>query len=209
MIEWYTSKSKDFLNVTRLCESAESDDRTAAINMSLCDWKNQSHTLMYKLRVEKIYDTGGYGLYMKDGVPVAGSGYYVSDLNEHVFSTATRAYTVEGVKDNFNYIQGKIWHDQLDILRKTNCKIALMSFNEYNKGLVEKSIKINDPANWSTSFCENGIWYRKPGKRIQPLKAVPFPVYFNYVKQYIIYTVFDKDFEKEFLNILTRHHAVG
>lgn len=199
MIKWYTSKSRDFLHVQQLCKAANGDDRPAAVNMRLDDWKNKNNTLMYKLRIDKTFDTGGYGVFFQENTPVAGSGFYASEWHDQVFVTATRAYTVQGVKDNFNYIQGEVWHNQLDQIKERGGKIGLMSFNHYNKHMAETTVSINNPENWSKSFCEDGKWYRKPGKRIQPLKAVPYPVIFNYTEQWLVYTVFDEDFEKDFL----------
>jgi len=201
MIEWFTSNSS-LVPVFNFCFQAKNDKRPAAVNMDAMDWQHKPHTLLNHLFKQKTYDTGGYSLLTRNNKTVAGSGYYQTDLSEHVYVCASRAYTVRGVKDGYTYLQGELWHAQLDKIREAQGKIAIGSFNDYNKHFIDTLVAINNPDNWKTSFQENGLWYRKPGKRIQPIKALPFSVNYQYTEQWLVYAVFDPEYEMEFLDIM-------
>jgi hypothetical protein len=72
------------------------------------------------------------------------------------------------------------------------------SMNEYNKRFVDGYIKINDPANFKTSFCdENGQWWARKDRKITPCVAYHSPIKFNQIKQWIIYHLWDSSYEEQ------------
>lgn len=200
MIKWYTSTS-DLSDVITFCKNAKNDSRPAAENMRLENYQERSHCLMHKLIVQKEYDTGGYGLLYRNKEAVTGGGFYQTKWHDQLYMSGVRSYTIPGIKQGLNYLQGELWHAQLDKITELGGKVAMSSYNDYNAYLIDTLIKINDPANWKTSFCENGLWYRKPGRRITPMRKISHPVTYNYTKQWIMYCLIDPDFDAEFQDI--------
>jgi hypothetical protein len=78
-----------------------------------------------------------------------------------------------------------------DIAREVGMAGCFFSFNEYNMRYVDGYVRLNDPANFKTSFCdENGQWWSKAGRKIHPF--IPHgPINLKHTKQWIIYHLWD------------------
>lgn len=205
MIEWFDSSSTNIDKLVEFCKLSQGDDRPAAENMVVDDYESKPHTLLYKILIGKAYDGGGFCLYLEDGVPVAGSGYYVCDWHPNIYVLGSRTYTIPGLQRGS--IHRLLWHEQVDIAKERGGKVLIASFNEYNKWFIDQAIRINDPKNWRSSFKEGWKWYRKPGVRITPLRKYPHSVMLNYTEQWLFYHLYDMDFEAEFLSICDSHRT--
>lgn len=200
-LTWYHSDAI-ILSVLGLCKAARGDDRPAAVNMEIDNWEDKPHTLLNHMYLQKTYDTGGYGVYSWGRKAVAGSGYYKLEEGDDIYVTASRAYTVKGRHKNFNYLQGELWHSQLDMIKEQQGNVSIVTFNEYNKHMAPQVVRINDPDNWNTSFQHEGLWYRKIARRIQPLKLLPYAINYQYTKQWVAYAVHNPNYEMEFLDLM-------
>ena len=198
MITWHTSHTDNSL-VSELCYRSESDVRPAAVNMAPRNWQDNPNTLLYKLISEGMFDTGGYGIVTTDSGPVAGSGYHPSTWHPDIWIQGTRSYTLPG--HHSNYTQGELWHTQCDLATERGAKILMVPFNRYNIKLRDQGVKLNDPDTYRQSFCEAGLWYRAPGRRIQPVKPLSHSVEYQHTEQWIFYHVLDWSWHREFLDI--------
>ena len=202
MIKWYTSESEqqDIFKFCTLCSGDDPTKNPARINMDPWEYMQKPHTLMYKLFKEKMFDTGGYGLYIKDDKILGGSGYYVSKIHPQIGVCGVRMYTVPGRQTK--YIHSEMMYKQFDLLKELGMRGYIITWNGYNKNLMDRFVYVNTPENHRGSFLQDGEWYRKPGVRIQPHTKLPFPVYYNYSKQWITYHCFDEEFEDEMVKTL-------
>ncbi len=203
MITWHTSQSDNTL-VSELCYLSESDIRPATSNLAPRNWCDNPETLMYKLTTEAMFDTGGYGIVSTDSGPIAGSGYHVSTWHPDIWIQGSRSYTLPGIHSN--YLQAELWHSQCDLASERGARVLMVPFNRYNIKLRDQGIKLNDPESYARSFCDKGVWYRAPGRRIQPVRAYPHSVTYQHTQQWIFYHVIDWNFYSEFLDICKNNH---
>lgn len=181
--------------IIEFCKESQNDTRPGAINMDFVEWESKPHTLLYLLYKEKRFDgpTNGYVICKKDNRIVCGQGFYASEINRMV-CIASRSYTVPGI--NYYALQGDIKDFILDIVKENNMAGCFISMNEYNKRFVNGYTKINDPANFKTSFCdENGQWWTRKNRKITPPVAYHSPIILNHVKQWIVYHLWDFSYE--------------
>lgn len=198
MITWHTSETQNDL-VTELCYLSETDVRPGAQNMSARDFCDKPHTVLYKLHHEKLYDTGGYGVWSESGKPMAGGGWHQMPWHANIYYIGNRSYTLPG--RNQTLPQNQLWEAQYTHSKMSGAKIVLGSFNHYNHDIIERAIRLNDPLNHARSFRLNGEWYREPGRLILPLKTLDHSVEIAHTQQWIFYHVIDPTFEAEFLDI--------
>lgn len=203
MIKWYTSKTQPDHYLLNFCESAVADNRDAAVNMDPVDYENKPHTLLYKLYVEKVFDSGGYGLYIENEQVLGGSGYYASSWHPDLYVYAVRSYTPPNMFKK--YSMSDMMYEQMELIKNRGGNCCMITWNEYNIPLMNRFLYVNQPENHKYSFCENGLWYRKTGVRIQPHQLLEFPVTYNYTKQWVTYIMFDQKFESEFTSILSTY----
>lgn len=183
--------------ILEFCKESQNDKRPAAVNMDFVDWENKPHTLLYLLYKDKRFDgpANGYVICKKDGRIVCGQGFYVSEIDRMVYM-GSRTYTVPGI--NCHALQGDLKDFIFDTARENGMAGIFTSMNEYNKRFVDGYIKINDPANFKTSFCdENGQWWARKDRKITPSVPYPSPIKLNYVKQWIIYHLWDSSYETQ------------
>lgn len=198
MITWHTSKSDDS-RLLELCELSKDDKRPAAANMDPEAWHLKPYTLLHKIYIHKMFDTGGYGLYTEGDQILGGCGYYITDWDDRIGVIGVRAYTPP--KMFKKYSQSELMYEQVKLLEQQSAKAYIVTWNEYNLKLMHRFLDMNNPETHKRSFHENGQWYRDPGVRIQPHKLLPYPVNYNYTQQWITYHLFDESFEEEFLDI--------
>ena len=203
MIKWYTSKTELDHHLLNFCKSAVADNRDAAVNMDPVDYENKPHTLLYKLYVEKVFDSGGYGLYIENDQVLGGSGYYATSWHPDLFVYAVRSYTPPNMFKK--YSMSDIMYEQIELIKKLGGNSCMITWNQYNLPLMKKFLHVNVPENHRNSFIENGLWYRKPGIRLNPHLELPFPVTFNYTKQWVTYILLDDTFGSEFLEIASTY----
>ena len=79
---------------------------------------------------------------------------------------------------------------------------AINTANEFNKRLL-RYLAINDPANYPKYYYEDGKHFGKPNFRIHPYTLPdngPFKI--NYTKQWMLYMIWNENYEDTFKKIL-------
>jgi hypothetical protein len=185
--------------ILEFCRESQDDPREGAANMDFIDWENKPHTLLHLLYKEKRFDgpANGYVIYKKDGRIICGQGFYASEIDRMV-CMGSRSYTVQNIGINCYAIHGDIKDFTFEVARENGMAGFFISMNEYNKRFVDGYNKINDPANFKTSFCdENGQWWARKDRKISPTVPYHSPIKLNHVKQWIIYHLWDPSYKDQ------------
>lgn len=159
--------------------NASMSNDPAGINMFSDNWETDTHTLPYKLYVEKMYDNGMFNVALHDGKIIACSGCYPSKFDSSVLIIGSRTwvnkdYRTKRISTEYLLPEEKKW--AID----NNFKIIALSFNEYNKNIIQ-------------AFSRNGLGYKVTNKNQSErlfhsnMNIVPFPVTIQYTTQYVIY----------------------
>jgi hypothetical protein len=183
--------------ILQFCKESQNDTRPAAVNMDFVDWETKPHTLLYVLYKQKRFDgpANGYVICKKDDRIVCGQGFYASEIDRMV-CVGTRSYTVPGI--NCSALHGDIKDFVHDVAKENGMAGSFISMNEYNKRFVDGYTKINDPANFKTSFCdEDGQWWARKDRKIHLSIPHHSPIKLNYVKQWIIYHLWDSSYAEQ------------
>ena len=197
-----TPIDQDLINFS---QESHQDDRPAAQNMHYENWVNKPHTMLYKLYKEQLFDgdCSGY-ITIKDRTKIiAGSGFHPLFEDTNMIATCIRAYTLRG----FNQVRqhGIIQNCMQDIAKSHGMKGEVLTFNEYNLELMEKCYNINLPDNYSGYFQDsNGNHWRNSKYRITPWKKSG-PYNINYTKQWMLYHMYDHEYESTFLKNMKQH----
>lgn len=182
------------VNQTELFEFLQkisNDESPASKNMWNNNWKDQSETLPYLLYKKKRFTDpkGMYTILKINGEIKAIAGVYISDFDPNIAIGLVRGWVDKEYRGKFvlgNYIAPV----QLAWAKEKKCKSFFLTFNEYNKNLVN-IIKRN-----GLGRSKN----RNPKKLFfNGVYESPFPVEIQYTKQWVVYDMLDSytiDWEK-------------
>jgi len=155
-------------------------DQPAAPNMWHTDWSEHSHTLPYLLFKESRFTapTGEFFLLEDNGKIIGCSGIYVSDFSKDIAIAGCRLwiskeYRNQSLAREYFLPAQKAWA----IERKS--KIIALTFNEYNKNIIEIWRRSRLGENRSPRESRH-IFYKNFNK-------LEFPVTIQYTKQWLIY----------------------
>jgi len=193
------------------CKQSIGDKRPNAVNMDPIDWGTKPNTLLYLLYKEKRFDgpKSGYLIYINTNKIVAGMGFYPSDWDKNIF-VQSRAYTVPGHLKGLGVKNATLTNDLTwfmeDVTINAGYKGGCVSFEEYNKKLLDACIRINNPNKYSNykKVLVDGIVkeeYRDTGKRMREQKyAGVFKI--KNILQHVMYYLYTPTYEEEFLEKL-------
>lgn len=174
----------------KFCEQSIDDTHPAAENMDPVDWENKPHTLLYKIYKEKMYDNpkSGYYILQQKEVPKFGLGFVPSAVDENIALGSTRFYVVPNVKNTMLWRATKATFILSNIMEEIGYKGYFYTFNEYNytNGFMDL---VRDGADRAI----------KDGVR-RHMKKLPYSIMYNYTEQYVIYHLYNDDYEQTFLN---------
>lgn len=185
------------------CNEALTDDRPGAVNMSPVNWETNTASFLYLLYIEKRYDGpgNGYIIYEQDNRILCGSGFSVSDIDEHMTHLSSRSYSIPSVI--LPKVHGQIHDLAIDISIEIGRYGAFDSANEYNKRFAERYTAINNPKNHKGYFMKDGKHYAKPGIRIHPMTPAG-PLILKGTKQWITYMIWNEDHRESFVNTIKK-----
>ena len=175
------------------CESASKDPHPAARNMEFYNWEKRPETLLYKIYIEKLFDTGGYFLMLENGVFTAGSGYYTFEYDSNVAVSPVRLYAAPTTSTyrrarNMSYVSYKFLDEE--IFKKYKGQVFFLNY--YNEYGVEYTLRAgNVKKNKSRDY-----W---PVKTPIHYKKYESKVIYNNEKQTAIYASwcgYDSEIEK-------------
>jgi len=175
----YTEK-ETFLNYLKTIK--EQSNSPAVENMYNDDWDNLPHTLPYILEhTGRFYgDNGVFHILYDDNNIIGCGGVYKSFFDDNIALAGVRTYV------DVNYRHNSILRECLLPLHKSwaivnNCNIVALSFNEYNKNIIEifKRRRLGETIDRMV---------REPHMMFyNGLNEVDYPVNIQNTKQYVIY----------------------
>jgi hypothetical protein len=189
-IENYNESNKKLLFNFLKLEFEKSKDR-AIENMWHNEWTNKFNTLPYLLEnTNRFVEPKGNFYILKNFDEIIGcSGVYISDFSDMVSICGVRLYIQKQFRNKllpreFLFPAQKKW--SID----KGCKIFALSFNQYNK------ILINSFTRFRLSETRGKISKQTPEKLFfNGVNVLEFPVKIQNTKQYIIYEKLDENFD--------------
>lgn len=174
----------------KFLESTQDSDDLAKVNMYDIDWENKPNTLPYILTYSDRFNSGSgeFNILFDGDVAIAASGVYLSNFSKHISIAGVRTYVDKKYRHNTRIIireyllaRHKAWSIEND------CKIVMLSFNEYNKHIINilKRSGLGDTV--SINRNDNHLFSGK-------IHEVEFPCNIQNTKQYIFYEKLDESF---------------
>jgi hypothetical protein len=173
----------------KFLESTQDSNDLAKSNMYDIDWQNKPNTLPYILTYTDRFkgESGEFNILFDGDKVVAVGGVYRSNFNEYISIAGARTF----VNDNYrrkNLMREYILPRHKKWSIEHNHKIIMVSFNEYNKKLIN-IFKRNGLADNSLPLLQNSHHLFN-----DKIYEVEFPCNVQHTKQYIFYEKLDKDF---------------
>lgn len=172
-------------------------DQPASINLWSADWQSNSHTLSYILTNTNRFDgvNGDFHILYDDSNIVGCSGVYKSEFNKDIVIAGVRTW----VKKEYRHLA--LNKDYLLVEQKKwavdrNAKIIALSFNEYNKNIIQifKRNRLGEKSGRIESREPRHMFYNG-------LQEVNFPVMIQYTPQWVIYEKIDHTFDFDWNSI--------
>lgn len=188
------------------CNDSYSETRDSAVNYYVRDWENNPASLMYKIYVEKVYDSANRGAYigmLMDDKIVCAAGINKYNVDDNVALYLTRGYTKQSYRGNTKILKHTMSYALLDKIVEYDYRAAMISFNEYNLKLRQSIYNINNLDNFPEHVRIDNKYYKHVnGTEILPMKMYDHPITLNYTKQYLLYLMIDESYENNFLSVL-------
>lgn len=186
---FYSLNFEEKNEVFSFCKSQYNLSDPASINLWHDNWEDKSNTLPYILNfTSRFKDFGNFYIVYDDNIIAAIGGVYRSSFSDHICLAGVRAWT------NVNYRNKSILKDTVLLESKkwaiqNDMKIIALSFNEYNKGIVNifKRSRFGETKDRLLRTKEH-LFYNG-------IIEVSFPVKIQNVYQYVIYEQLDSTFE--------------
>lgn len=173
------------------------DKSLAADNMWDDDWQNNTHTLPYLLENTTRFANGNGEFYILfDGINVvACGGVYRSQFNENVAIAGVRTWTDSKYR-HLSVLREFMLPLHKDWAIKHGIKIVALSFNEYNKNLIQvfKRKRLGETIDRINTREPKHLFYNG-------LMEVPFAVNVQRTKQWVIYESIDTSFQFDWKTI--------
>jgi hypothetical protein len=174
----------------KFLKTASTDTRSPAhVNMWSSDWEQRNDTIPYILKYVDRFNSpkGEFHLVLDGEEVVACAGVYKSDFNPDISLAGVRAWI------NRNYRNKSIIRDIILPHHKqwsidNGCKAIALSFNEYNKNLIEpfKRIRLGENSQRLSQRQPHHLFYTG-------LHEVGYPVAIQYTPQWVIYEKLDPE----------------
>lgn len=168
-------------------KSTQLESKPAGINMWHDYWVNKNNTLPFILEnTDRFNSVNGEYHILFDGLTiVACGGVYISNFSQDVALIGVRTWV------NKNYRNNSILREYLLPVQKSWCqendiKIIALSFNDYNKNLIQvfKKRRLGETKERIKTRNPHHLFYSN-------FNEVQFPVIIQYTKQWIIYEKID------------------
>lgn len=187
----------------RFLLAADNDDSPAAVNMRMDDWRNKPNTFLYKLYIEKIYDSINRGIYIvhkdEQGEIISGTGLSSWSVDDNVALLFSRSYVIPKYRGRSPHKFGKNYWALHDYAKTYGYKVSMITVNEYNRKYVRVANKLNTPND--EHQIVNGEYHTKSGKKFLT-ELYPQPVMINYTPQWIVYHLLDAAYKSKLTSIL-------
>ena len=174
-------------NFYTFLKSTQLESKPASINMWNNDWIDKKNTLPFILENTDRFnsDNGEYHILFDGTTIVACGGVYISNFSQDVALIGVRTWV------NKNYRNNSILREHLLPVQKAWCKqnsikIIALSFNDYNKNLIQvfKKRRLGETKERIKTRDPHHLFYSN-------FNEVQFPVIIQYTKQWIVYEAID------------------
>ncbi len=179
---------EDTTKFLEFCKNASQDiDQPAAENMWHKEWNNNPHTLPFLLfKGFRFSPPNGEFFIIEDQGSIVGcSGIYTSEFSKDIAIAGCRTWITKEYR-NKSLPREYLLPAQKEWAKKNNCKAIALTFNDYNKNIIN-------------------TWKRiRAGERRSPrqpyhifhnnFNEVEFPVTIQYTPQWVIYEILDNSF---------------
>jgi N-acetylglutamate synthase-like GNAT family acetyltransferase len=166
--------------LTDFCKFASNvKDDLARTNMWDTNWESVPDTLPFLLKKTTRFNppNGDFHILKIDNKIVAVAGVYISNFDENLAIGGVRSWVHPDHRGNF-LIGKHILPIQLKWAREKKLKAFALSFNEYNKRLI--NIVKRSGFGRVKNKTPDMLFYSE-------VKEVPFPVNIQYTKQWVLY----------------------
>lgn len=162
----------------------------ASTNLWAEDPKSNCHTLLYILTNTTRFNgvNGDFHILYDNDKIVACSGVYISEFSKDVAIAGVRTWVNKkyrhlALNREYLLVEQKKW-----AIAK-NAKIIALSFNEYNKNIIQifKRTRLGETSERIKTRKTKHMFYNG-------LQEVKFPVIIQYTKQWVIYEELDSEF---------------
>jgi hypothetical protein len=168
-------------------EASINQTHPAAKNMWDNNWDNNPSTLPYILEIEQRFSgsNGEFFILFFNNNIVGCSGIYKSQFDKNIGIAGVRTWIADSYRNN-SINREYLLPTQKQWAKDNNCKIVALTFNEYNKNIIQifkrkRLGEIRDRINSREPFH---LFY-------SGLEEVDFPVTIQYTKQWVIYEKLD------------------
>lgn len=187
--EFYSLTKRQKENFYQFLSNTDKNE-PASVNMWDSEWENKPNTLPYILEhSDRFFESRGnfIVLYNNDEI-IACGGVYKSQFNNEIAVAGVRTYI------NSDYRHNSILREYLLPFHKrwarlNNCKVVLLSFNEYNKNIIEifKRRRLGEKLDRINTRNHEHLFFNG-------LNELEFPVNIQNTKQYVIYENLDNNY---------------
>ncbi len=185
------------INFYNFLRSTQLESKPANTNMWHDDWPNQNHTLPFILnKTNRFNDTNGvYHIVFDNETIVACGGVYISNFSQDIALGGVRTW-VNKIYRNQSILREYLLPVQKSWCQETQSKILALTFNDYNKNLIQvfQKRRLGETKDRITTRQPHHLFYGN-------LIKVDFPVVIQHTKQWVIYEKLDTTFNFDWQNI--------
>jgi len=185
------------INFYSFLKSTQLESKPANTNMWHDEWSNEKHTLPFILNnTERFNNNNGVYHIVFDGETiVACGGVYISNFSQDVALIGVRTW-VNKIYRNQSILREHLLPIQKSWCQEKNIKIIALTFNDYNKNLIQvfQKRRLGETKERITTRQPHHLFYNN-------LTKVEFPVVIQYTKQWVIYETLDSTFNFDWKNI--------
>jgi hypothetical protein len=165
-------------------------EQPASVNIWSDNWETSSNTLPYLLSNGKRFDgvNGEFYILFKNDVIVACGGVYISDFDQNIAIAGVRTWVSKEYR-HLSLNKDYLLTEQKKWAIGKNMKIIALSFNEYNKNIIQifKRNRLGEKTGRINSRNSKNMFYNG-------VNEVPFQVTIQHTPQWVIYEKIDENF---------------
>jgi GNAT superfamily N-acetyltransferase len=172
----------------KFCKDTSMYQDSAATNMWTTDWEDQPNTLPYLLFKDGRYagDRGEFFLVIYQNEIIGCSGIYFSDIDARIAIAGCRTW-INKEHRNKSLPREILLPAQKKWAQDRNAEVIGLTFNDYNKNLIET---------WKRKRLGENRSPRQPYHLFyNNFNEIDFPVNIQYTKQWLIYEKLDSKFK--------------
>lgn len=198
VVSFYSLTDKEKQQFYNFCKKQANEiSQPASTNMWHNDWTTHPNTLPYLLESGSRFQKplGDFNILKLGSQIIACAGVYQSDFSSDIVIAGCRTWVSKEFR-NSNLMREFILPAQKKWSIENNFKILCLSFNEYNKNIIEvyKRRRLGETVDRMNTKEPHHLFFTG-------LHTVDFPVNIQYTKQWVIYEKLDPNYEFDWASI--------